>query len=222
MQGRNVERFSQVGFHSLPNYLCRYTTCKSTRPFSGSRQVESKTKATSSKWLYGKKFQMPCLSPPKKYTYASRPVSNSAIISGNTASTIDKSTCIAVLRRPGRRRTRRQNAKFWQSFSKKGQELLAVPLLCPQEATGRSNRLSRLTGLWMRSRVMRNFMRQSGTTFIANAFIWPRRPQCALDHSEAPLATTQSFLQPGTFWREHTNILPIPMKLPRRFYKNAD
>jgi hypothetical protein len=113
---RNVDRSSQVRFHSLPKHLCGYATHKSTSPFSGSMQEESKTKATSSEQLDGAIFQTPCLSPPKKYTCASRPVSNSAIISESTASTIDKSPCIAVFRLPGRRRTRRQNAKFWQSF----------------------------------------------------------------------------------------------------------
>jgi hypothetical protein len=32
---------------------------------------------------------------------------------------------------------------------------------------------------------------------------------------------SQSVLQPGTFWREHTNILLILMKQPKRFYKNV-
>jgi hypothetical protein len=39
-----------------------------------------------------------CLSPLEKYTCASMPASNSVIISGRTASTIDKSTFTAVLR----------------------------------------------------------------------------------------------------------------------------
>jgi len=42
-------------------------------------------------------------------------------------------------------------------------------------------------------------MRQSGTTIIANIFTLPRRPQCAPVHSEVPLATIQSLLQPGNY-----------------------
>jgi hypothetical protein len=85
---------------------------------------------------------------------------------------------------------RRQNAKFWQSFSKKRTGTIGGTLTT-HSASHRAvhalkYRLSRSKEWLMRSTARRTFIRQSGITFITNVFTLPRRPQCALVCSEAP------------------------------------